>query len=357
MTDISKLPWNDVRPALEAEAGVYLYGIRGYAGDTGVVGDAVGGYIPGVQQTQTNDGPLVQFLTTIQPQHIPMLIAPNRAAEICGESRVGTWKDMYQTFLLTEHSGYAAAYGDGSRDGTANANAENVQRQNMLVQAFVEAGDLEIERWGAGAFDMLGQRRLAQAETLNKWLNTTYFSGVDGLLNYGLLNDPSLSPAHAPTTGTNGISWAQKAMNRTDGALDIYADFTAAYGRIQDNAQGVLDKNMDTTTKIIWMISPKNRVYLKTTNIYGVSVEGMIKDAFPNSEIETAPEMDTESGSLLYAFVPELDGIRTIQLYFSERFRNHRVELESSMMRQKATTGSYGAFVARPLLIDMTLGV
>ena len=355
-----KLNWAEVGPMLQQEAGVYLHGVRGFSDSSearAIVGDAASAYVPGNQLTTTNDGYLVQFFNYISPQEIPMLLAPNRAAQIFGESRLGTWEQVFLTFKLTEQVGQVAAYGDGARGGTANANIEYVQRQNMLVQVFIEAGDLELARAGAGQFDMLGQRRLAQSQALNKWTNRTYFSGVDGMPNYGALNDPNLNPSHTPSVGTNGTTWAEKAQNVTTGANEIYSDFVAAYGRIQAYAQGVLDKDMDEETPMVFVVSPQSRQYLKVVNNFGLSIEGMIKDSFPNSKVVTAPEMSTDAGNLLYAFVPELEGVRTIQCTFSERLRTHRVEYESSMMRQKATSGSYGAFVARPLLIDMTLGV
>lgn len=355
-----EMKWGEVAPMLEQEAGVYLHGIRDFttAGTAlAMVGDAASNYTPGTQLTTTNDGYLVQFFNYINPQDIPMLIAPNRMAEIFGESRQGTWEQVFQTFKLTEQVGQVAAYGDGARGGTANANVEYVQRQNMLVQVFIEAGDLELARAGAGGFDMLGQRRIAQSNVLNKWTNRTYAYGVDGMPNYGVLTDPNLNPANTPTKGAGGTTWAQKATNKTDGALDIYQDFLAAYGRIQANAEGVLDADMDETTKLVFVIPPACRQYLKIKNTFGLSVEGMIKEAFPNSEVKTAPEMQAGGVNYLYAFVPELDGVRTVQLSFSERLRTHRVEFESSMMRQKCTSGAYGAFVARPVLVDQTTGI
>ena len=350
--------WDDVAYALQSE-GVYLHNVRGFTGSDearAMVGDA-NSYTPGSPVTTTNDGYLVQFFNYISPQEIPVLLAPNRMAEIFGESRQGSWEQVFLTFKVVEQAGQVSAYGDGARGGTANANIEYEQRQNMLVQAFIEAGDLELARAGAGQFDMLGNRRKAQAMVLNKWNNRTYAYGVTGMPNYGVLNDPNLLAANAPSTGTGGITWAQKATNKTDGALDIYQDFLNAYGRIQALAEGVLDADMDETTAMVWVIPPASRQYLKIKNVFGLSVEGMIKEAFPNSEIKTAPEMNTEGGNVLYAFVPELEGVRTVQLNFSERLRTHRVEYESSMMRQKATSGCYGAFVARPLLIDQTIGI
>lgn len=350
--------WDDVAYALQSE-GVYLHNVRGFTGSDearAMVGDA-NSYTPGSPVTTTNDGYLVQFFNYISPQEIPVLLAPNRMAEIFGESRQGTWEQVFLTFKVVEQAGQVSAYGDGARGGTANANIEYEQRQNMLVQAFIEAGDLELARAGAGQFDMLGNRRKAQAMVLNKWNNRTYAYGVTGMPNYGVLNDPNLLPSNAPTTGTGGVTWAQKATNVTDGANNIYSDILAAYGRIQTLAQGLLDTTIDEETEIVFVVPPSQRQYLMVANNFGVTVEDLVKKMLTKAKIVTAPEMDTEGGNILFAFVPELEGVRTIQLNFSERLRTHRVEYESSMMRQKATSGCYGAFVARPMLVDQTIGI
>lgn len=348
--------WGVDAPILAEAYGLHLYGMQGYATQgtiMGMVGDAVPNYTPGTLVTEPNDGFLVQFFNYIDPTEIPILVAPNRAAEIFGEGKIGSWEQMFATFMLSEDVGQVSAYSDAGRGGTADTNLNYEQRQQFLVQAFIEAGDLQMSRAGAARFDLLGKKRRAQAQTLNKWQNRSYFFGISGLRNYGVLTDPSLTAAVAPTTGaTSGkIAWADKT------ALEIYGDFVASYGRLQSNAQGLLDKDMDETTKIVWCIAPGDRTYLKKTNEFGLSVEKLVKENFPNSEIVTAPQFSTASGNLLYGFVPEIEGVRTIECAFSEKMRTHRIEYESSMMRQKATSGSWGAIVKVPLLVDQTIGI
>lgn len=350
------LNWGNDAPALAENYGLHLYGVRGYLTPevrSGVVGDAVPNYTPGTLVTDPNDGFLVQFFNYIDPTEIPVLVAPNRAAEIFGEGKIGSWEQMFATFMMSEDVGQVAAYGDRNRGGTADTNLNYEQRQQFLVQAFIEAGDLELARAGAGRYDLMGRKRRSQANTLNKWQNRSYFFGVSGLRNYGVLTDPGLSPANAPTTGatTGKITWADKQC------LEIYEDFVASYGRLQTNAQGLLDTDMDETTKIRWGIAPTDRTYLKKTNEFGLSVEDLVKKSFPGSEIVTAPQFATASGNILYGYVPELDGIDTIQCAFSEKLRTHRVEYETSLIRQKVTSGSWGAIAKRPLLIDQTIGI
>ena len=61
-------------------------------------------------------------------------------------------------------------------------------------------GERELERAGLARIDWANRVNIASALTLNKYQNKTYFFGVSGLQNYGLLNDPSLSTAISPTT-------------------------------------------------------------------------------------------------------------------------------------------------------------
>lgn len=355
--------WSEDAQVLADKFGVHLMGVRGYAeSDADVQAmamDAVPNYTPGTAITSPNDGYLIQFLNYIDPKTIDVLVAPNRAAEIFGEGKVGSWVDIFATFMMAEDVGQVASYGDFSRAGTSGTNLNYEQRQQFLVQAFMEVGDLETERAGAGRFDIVSRKRMALVRTLDKWQNRSYFFGVAGIKNYGVLNDPSLTAAYAPTTGaaSGKITWEDKATNVEFGANEIYQDFVAAYARLQKNAMGLLDKDMDETTRIKWCVPPVSRAYLKAKNQFGLTVEGMIKEAFPNSTIETAPQFATAAGNILYAFVPEIEGTETVECAFSEKLRTHRLVFEDSSMRQKQTSGSWGAIVKEPFLIDQTLGI
>ena len=88
-------------------------------------------------------------------------------------------------------------------------------------------GERELERAGLARIDWANRVNIASALTLNKYQNKTYFFGVSGLQNYGLLNDPSLSAAISPTTKTaGGTSWA----NAT--AQEINADVQKLYKQL-----------------------------------------------------------------------------------------------------------------------------
>lgn len=344
--------WAVDAPFLEQNYGIHLMGAQAYQGEKGALAmDAVPNYTPGSPITSPNDGVLVQFLNYIDPKIIDILVAPNRAAEIFGEGKVSDWTQVYATFILAEQTGQPAAYGDFSKDGTSGVNFNYEQRQQFLVQVFMEAGDLEIARAGAGRIDLVNRKRSAQVSTLNQWQNRAYFFGVSRLLNYGVLNDPALLPANVPTTGAAGTTWEKKT------ALEIYSDFLAAYQRILTNSNGLLSVNVDTDVNITFCIPNTVQAQLGKKNEFGLSVRGLVKETFPNAKIESAPQFATSAGNILYAFIPGIEGEETIDLAFSEKLRTHRLVLDDSSMRQKMTSGSWGAIIKQPFLIDQTVGI
>lgn len=344
------LDWGVDAPILADRFGIHFMGALGYQKE-GMAMDAAPNYTPGTAITSPNDGFLVQFFNYIDPGIIEVLTAPNRAAAIFGEGKIGSWVDIFATFQLLEDTGQVAAYGDFSRAGTSGVNQNYEQRQQFLVQAFLEAGELELERAGAARLDLMNRKQMAQIRTLDKWQNRSYFYGVAGILNYGVLTDPALTAPNVPTAGASGVTWAVKT------ALEIYEDFLAAYQRLLDNANGLLSMDIDTDINITFCISNTVQSYLGKKNDFGLSVRGLVKETFPNAKIESAPQFATESGNILYAFIPEMEGMDTIDCAFSEKLRTHRLVPEDSSVRQKRTSGSWGAIVKRPLLVDQTIGI
>src|SRR5574343_615980 len=170
--------------------------------------------------TTSNSG-IPAFLSTyVDPKLIEVLVSPMKAAEIVGdEVKKGDWTTETAMFPVVESTGVTAAYGDYSENGRAGANTNFPQRQSFHYQVMTEWGERELERAGLARIDWANRVNIASALTLNKYQNKTYFFGVAGLQNYGLLNDPSLSAAISPTTKTaGGTGWANAK------ALEVLAD-------------------------------------------------------------------------------------------------------------------------------------
>src|SRR6185503_6841969 len=99
------------------------------------------------------------FLTLYQdPQVIRILFSPNKAADIFGETRKGTWLDETMMFTLVEHTGEVSSYGDWNENGSAGANTNWPQRQSYLFQVMKQYGDRELERAGLAKLSWVSEQ-------------------------------------------------------------------------------------------------------------------------------------------------------------------------------------------------------
>lgn len=302
--------------------------------------------------TNSNSGILSMFTTYVDPKLIDILVTPMRAVEIVGEERkVGDWVTETAAFPVIESTGVTAAYGDYSTAGRSNANANWPQRQSFHYQTMTEWGERELDRMGKGRVDWANRQNIASALTLNKYQNKTYFFGVAGLQNYGLLNDPALPASIGPTTGTAGNTWPLKSTD-PNGSIEILNDFRALYEDLQGRAKGLVE--LDTPLRLA--LSPLREVYLTNTTDYNVTVMDRLKRMFPNLSVEVAPEYTTSSGELMQLFPLELEGQRTVDVAFTEKMRAHPLIVAESSFRQKKSQGTWGAVVFRPFLVSSMLG-
>ena len=111
-------------------------------------------------------------------------------------------------FPVVEHTGEVSSYGDFSQNGRSNANLNFPQREAYLYQTVIEYGDLEMDRAGLAKVGWAAELKQSAVVTLNKYQNLTYFYGVAGLQNYGLLNDPGLNASVSPVPkAAGGVQW------------------------------------------------------------------------------------------------------------------------------------------------------
>lgn len=312
--------------------------------------------------TLSNSG-IPAFLSTyIDPDVIQILIAPNKATEIVGEeTKKGDWTLETSMFPVAESTGQVSSYGDYSETGIAGSNINWVQRQSYTYQAITQWGERELDKMGLARIDWANRQRMGTVMTLNKFQNRTYFFGVQGLANYGLLNDPSLSAPISPVSvppssgsGSNLVTWAQKATD-PNGALFVYDDIKALYGQLVSQANGLVE--LDMASPLTLAMSPQSQVYLTLTTQYNVNVMDMLKKNFPKMRVETAPEYSTASGELVQLIADEMQGQRTATTAFTEKLRAHPVKIELSSFKQKTSQGTWGTIIFRPFLISQLLGV
>ncbi len=298
--------------------------------------------------TTPNAGAPSMFTTVVDPEVIRVLVTPMKAAIIAGEVKKGSFADQTAMFKLAESTGEVASYGDYSNNGSARGNMNYINRQSYLFQTTTVWGDLESERAGAAQINWVQEQNIASALVLAKYLNKTYFYGVSGLQNYGLLNDPSLPSSITPATKTGGgTTWAVAT------GAEIFADVQALYAQLVSQTKGIIDREQ----KMVMALAPEIEANLTKTNTFNVSAYDQLKKNFPNLRIETATQYSTAGGQLIQLIAESIDGVDTVNTAFNEKMRMHGIVRDLSSYKQKQTSGTWGSITKRPLAIASMLGV
>ena len=229
------------------------------------------------------------------------------------------------------------------------ANVNWVPRQSYHYQTHTRWGERELDMYGAARIGYAAELNVASALVLNKFQNKSYFYGIQGLQNYGLLNDPSLPASISPNaTGTgSALTW-----NTKDGQA-VYDDIAKLYGQLVAQTKGLIERDAPMTLAM----SPTAEVNLTKTNMYNVNVTDQLKKNFPNLKIETAVEYSTPAGEMVQLIADRLGEQDTAYAAFTEKMRAHAVVTEESSWKQKKSGGTWGAIIRQPLAIATMLGV
>lgn len=335
---------NQVFAKLARDAGIHFPGAmdfmpEGVAHDFQYAMDAQPALV-----TTSNSG-IPSYLTNyIDPKVIEVLVAPMKAAVILGEEKKGDWTSITSTFTSIENTGEVSSYGDYNENGSAGANSNFNQRESYHYQTMTKWGERELEMNGLAKIDYASRLNIASALVLNKYQNLSYFFGVAGLKNYGLLNDAALS---APITPT-----AVWSLTTTGGDV-VFADISRIVAKVIAQGNGTITAE----DKMVLALSPTAALALLKTNLYNVNVTDQLKKNFPNLRVETAPEYTTGSGELVQLIVEEIEGQKTATTAFTEKMRAHAIERKTSSFLQKKSQGTWGTIVFRPFAIASMLGV
>ncbi|MGZ8442551.1 MAG: major capsid family protein [Candidatus Binatia bacterium] len=297
----------------------------------------------------TANGGIPAFLTTlVDPEIVRVLVTPNNAAKILGETKKGDWTTQTTMFPVIESTGEVSSYGDFNNNGSVGANANWVNRQSYLYQTITQWGELELDRAAEAKIGYAQELNLSSALIMDKFQNNSYFYGMAGLQCYGLLNDPSLPASIVPTTkAATGTTWAVAT------AAEIYDDVVKLYTQLVTQTKGLIDRK----TAMVMALAPEIEAYLTKTNQYNVNVTDQIAKNFPNIRIETATQYNTSAGQLIQLFVENVDGKDTGYCAFNEKMRAHAVIPDVSSFKQKKTGGTWGAIIRYPVAFASMLGV
>lgn len=312
--------------------------------------------------TDPNSGVPAMLTTLIDPEVFRVLFSPNNAAIIIGEKRKGTWLDDTAMFPVVEHEGEVSSYGDYAENGHTGVNTNWPQRQSYLFQTMKEYGERELERAGLARINWVSEIDVAAATVLNKFSNLTYFFGVAGLQNYGLVNDPNLSAALTPALKAyGGTKWIVNGVIVAT-ANEVYADIQSLYVQLVSQSGGLVDQK----TKIVLAMSPTSATALTATNAFNVNVEDLLKKNFPNIRIEDAVQYGQLSasnpqgivgGNLVQMIAETVEGQETGYCSFNEKMRAHAIVKATSSFKQKVTAGTWGAILRQTFSISQMLGV
>jgi hypothetical protein len=301
-----------------------------------------------------NNAGIPAFLTNyMDPKVITVLTTPNKAAEILGEVQKGSWTTRTMTFAMVESTGLTSSYDDWSNAGSTNANASFPARQSFHYQTITQWGQKQLEEAGLAKIDWAQRLNIASALILDKFQNQTYFFGVAGLQNYGLLNDPSLSAAITPGTKVaGGATWAVGTPN------EIYLDIQKLFGQLAAQTGGIIGGGLvDQNTKLVLATTPAVAIALSNKNSFGLSVYDMLKSTFPNIRFVTATQYSTTGGNVVQLIAEEIDGQEVGYCAFTEKMRAHMVIADVSSFKQKKSQGSWGTIIFLPLAIAQMVGV
>jgi len=298
-------------------------------------------------QTTANSGIPIWANQYLDPQQVRVLFQPTRAEEIMGGAvNKGDWTTPVAYFPTLESTGTVVEYGDTNTGGVTGNNANWMTRVPYHFQTHIQIGDREEAMAAVAKVNLVAEKRLSATEVFNRGFNTSWFFGIAGLQNYGLLNDPSLLPAIV-----SDYNWLSNSATREQICSDIKKWVT----QLITQTKGLV--NSKTAMKLV--VSPEIEASFLITNQYGLSVEDYIKKNYPNMQVKTAPEYSTgySAGQFGQLIVDAYEGVQTAVPAFTEKFRAHRSEMRTSTWLQKLSAGTLGTVIRRPVMIVSMYGI
>ena len=348
---------------LFADMGVILNGVVSYTTpelkrDHSIAMDA-----QPVLQTVASGGIPSLLTTTIDPNVLRVRFVPNKAAEILGEQKKGNWLQDTIAFGVLEHTGEVSSYDDYANNGNVNVNMNWPMRQNYLYQTISEYGEREVERAGLTGINMVAERDAAAANVMSRFENAIYFSGVLGLQNYGILNDPSLGPALTPAPkAAGGVTWQTAGGSPNASSNEVYNDVYALFTQLVTQTAGYVTAD----DELILAVSPGVSTALGYINQYNLKVREALEAEFPKLKIITAVQYGKQTasfpqgmaaGNFMQLIAKSVDGQDTGFCAFSEKMRNHNLVTEMSAYKKKWSGGAWGAVIRVPYAFVSMVGI
>lgn len=350
------------KPKLES-LGIVLPGVNRYLTENEKRDFRLGMDAQPTLSTDPNSAIPAMLTTAIDPDIIRIVLAPLAFAEILGERKAGDWLEDTRMFPVVEQTGEVSSYGDFNNNGMAGINMNWPQFQSYLFQTFVRYGERELERAGLAKINYVSELNVAATAALNRFQNLAYAFGIQGLQNYGILNNPYLSAALTPTLkAAGGTAWfVGTAPNAT--ANEVYNDIVSLWNKLIQQTNGTVDLKAKATLAM----SPQSEVAMTFTNSFNVNVSDLLKKNYPNLTVKTAPQYGQQTtsnsqgfstaGNFMQLIVDGIDGQQTAYAAFNEKLRAHKIIPEPSAWQQKMTSGVWGTILRMPVGITSMIGI
>lgn len=349
---------HSVAPTLSRHYGIRMPGITHFTHEKPLGMDASPSYSP---VTASNSGIPAIAGSTIDPQVIRSIVTPTKSEEIYGSVQKGSVEQRVVYFPFSENLGSVAAYGDFSDAGQVGANVNWEPREAFIWQTWMQYGDLETSMMGAASIGWINEVRQSAALTMNKQHNLINLFGIEGMNLRGALTDPDLPPAIQPTPKAGSGGKTVTAWTDTGDPVALLSDILALFQTLNIQLQG----NIDTDSDLVLVIPSELSQTLVYTNSFGITLNDMLRKAFPKMKVVTLPEaglaMNGGNGSLkqrvMQLFAPVIDGVETVFTAFVSKLIMHRMETYSTSYRQKASQAGMGTVWKRPMACATMVGV
>jgi hypothetical protein len=348
---------------LAAKGVVLLPGVNSYTPDAWKQDYRLAMDAAGTLSTDPNSAIPAMLTTTIDPDIIRAVFAPTQFGDILGERKAGGWLEETRMFPVVESTGEVSSYGDFNNNGRAGINMNWPQFQSYLFQIFQIYGERELERAGLARINYVSELGQSAADLLNRFTNLTYAFGVQGLQNYGILNNPYLSAFISPSVKAwGGTTWFNNGAPAAT-ANEVYNDIQALWNRLILQTGGTVN----VKTKATLAMSPSSELAMTFANSFGVYVEDLLKKGFPNMTVKTAVQYGQQTstnsqgystaGNAMQLIVEKIQNQPVVYAAFNEKMRAHKIIPEPSSWKQKMTSGSWGTILRMPLGVVGMLGV
>jgi hypothetical protein len=302
----------------------------------------------------------VQFLQAWLPGIVRQITRVRKIEALTGISTVGSWEDAEYVQRTSQLTGHPELYGDVSNIPLVNYKAGFEARGIVRFEAGIQVSRLEEARQAKTGFNEAVEKRAAAALALDIVRNQVGFSGFNSADTqiYGFLNDPNLPAYVSVPAGANGTSWATKTF------LEITADIRKMHldlvvgsgGNIQVGSGG---------DPITLALPLGYEQYLGVVSDMGVSVAQWLRDTYPTTRVESAPELTGANGGANAAYIyaervglddSTDDGLTMIQVV-PARFFALGTEQRAKGYIEDYTNALGGVMVKRPWAIRRYTGV